>query len=91
MLELGREELRYHAEIGAHAGECGVDVLIAVGPLAAHMGARYGGEMYVVADAASAASLATELVRPGDTVLVKGSRGVGLEVVSTTMRAAAGT
>ena len=90
MLELGHDELRFHAEIGAHAGECGVDVLIAVGPLAAHMGARFGGEMHAVADATAATALAAELVRPGDTVLVKASRGVGLEAVTAGMRAAAG-
>ena len=54
------------------------------------MGARYGGEMHAVADAAAAAELAAELVRPGDTVLVKASRGVGLETVSEGLRAAAG-
>jgi len=90
MLELGPDELRFHAEVGAHASECGVDVLVAVGPLAAHMGARYGGEMHLAADAAAAAALAAELVRPGDTVLVKASRGVGLEAVAAAMRAAAG-
>jgi UDP-N-acetylmuramoyl-tripeptide--D-alanyl-D-alanine ligase len=90
MLELGPDELRYHAEIGAHAGDCGVDVLVAVGPLAAHMGARFGGEMHAVADAAAAAELAAELVRPGDAVLVKASRGVGLEAVAEGLRAAAG-
>ncbi|MEA2217946.1 MAG: UDP-N-acetylmuramoyl-tripeptide--D-alanyl-D-alanine ligase [Solirubrobacteraceae bacterium] len=89
MLELGPDELRYHAEIGAHAASSGVDVLIAVGPRAAHMGARFGGELYAVGDAAAAAALAATLVRPGDTVLVKASRGVGLEVVSAGMRAAA--
>jgi UDP-N-acetylmuramoyl-tripeptide--D-alanyl-D-alanine ligase len=89
MLELGPEELRFHAEIGAHATASGVEVLIAVGPLAAHMGARYGGEMHAVGDAADAAALAGELVRPGDTVLVKASRGVGLEAVCASMRAAA--
>ena len=90
MLELGPDELRFHAEIGAHAGDCGVEVLIAVGPLAAHMGARYGGEMHAVADAGAAAQLAAQLVRPGDTVLVKASRGVGLEAVGAGLREAAG-
>jgi UDP-N-acetylmuramyl pentapeptide synthase len=33
-------------------------------------------------DAAAAAALASELVGPGDVVLVKASRGVGLEVVA---------
>jgi UDP-N-acetylmuramyl pentapeptide synthase len=91
MLELGPDELLFHAEVGAYAGECGVDVLIAVGPLAAHMGAQYGGEMHAVADAAAAAALVAEVVSPGDTVLVKASRGVGLEAVAEGMRAAAGT
>jgi UDP-N-acetylmuramoyl-tripeptide--D-alanyl-D-alanine ligase len=90
MLELGPDELRFHEQIGAHASERGVDVLIAVGPLAAHMAGGFGGgELHAVQDAAAAAALAGELVRPGDTVLVKASRGVGLELVAAGMRAAA--
>ena len=88
MLELGPDEARFHEQIGAHAERSGVDVLIAVGPLAAHMGAAFGGEVHAVGDAAAAAALTGEVVRPGDTVLVKASRGVGLELVSQHMRAA---
>ncbi|MEJ7825126.1 MAG: UDP-N-acetylmuramoyl-tripeptide--D-alanyl-D-alanine ligase [Solirubrobacteraceae bacterium] len=88
MLELGTEEVRYHEQIGAHAAAGGVDVLIAVGPLAAHIGPAFGGETHLAGDAAEAASLTGALVRPGDTVLVKGSRGVGLEVVCEHLRAA---
>jgi UDP-N-acetylmuramyl pentapeptide synthase len=66
-------------------------VLVAVGPLAAHMGARFHGERHFVPDAVAAASLAQELVRPGDTVLVKASRGVGLEAVAEGLRALAAT
>jgi UDP-N-acetylmuramoyl-tripeptide--D-alanyl-D-alanine ligase len=91
MLELGPDAVRFHEEAGVQAGACGVDVLVAVGPLAARMGAGFRGELHAVADAAAAASLARELVRPGDTVLVKASRGVGLEVVCEGMRAAAGS
>jgi UDP-N-acetylmuramoyl-tripeptide--D-alanyl-D-alanine ligase len=36
MLELGPDEARFHAEAGAHAREVGVDLLVAVGPRAAH-------------------------------------------------------
>jgi UDP-N-acetylmuramoyl-tripeptide--D-alanyl-D-alanine ligase len=88
MLELGPDEIRFHEQIGAYAGERGLDVLIAVGPLAAHMAAGFDGELHAVGDAAAAAVLAGELARPGDTVLVKASRGVGLEVVCAAIRAA---
>jgi UDP-N-acetylmuramoyl-tripeptide--D-alanyl-D-alanine ligase len=89
MLELGAEEGRFHVEIGDYAAQRGVDVLVTVGPLAARMGEAFGGELHRVADAAGAATLACELLRPGDTMLVKGSRGVGLEVVAQRLRAAA--
>jgi len=36
---------------------------------------------HVVADAREAATLVGALARPGDTVLIKASRGVGLQVV----------
>jgi len=38
-----------------------------------------------VDDAAAASSLVLSLLRPGDVVLVKGSRGVGLEQVVETV------
>jgi UDP-N-acetylmuramyl pentapeptide synthase len=48
---------------------------------------RFDGEMYPVADAEEAASLLPELLAPGDAVLVKASRGVGLEVVCRALEA----
>jgi UDP-N-acetylmuramoyl-tripeptide--D-alanyl-D-alanine ligase len=81
MLELGPDELRFHAAVGEHAGEAGVELLVTVGPLAAAIADRFEGESYAVIDAAEAAALLPELVQPGDVVLVKASRGVGLEVV----------
>jgi UDP-N-acetylmuramoyl-tripeptide--D-alanyl-D-alanine ligase len=83
MRELGPDESRHHAEIGAHARAAGVDVLIAVGPLSA----AYAGDHHVP-DAEAAAALVPGLVRSGDTVLVKASRGVGLEAVTAALRAA---
>jgi UDP-N-acetylmuramoyl-tripeptide--D-alanyl-D-alanine ligase len=88
MLELGADEGRFHAEIGDYAAQRGVDVLVTVGPLAARMGDAFEGELHAVADAAGAATLARALLRPGDTMLVKGSRGVGLEIVAQRLRAA---
>jgi UDP-N-acetylmuramoyl-tripeptide--D-alanyl-D-alanine ligase len=85
MLELGPAEDDHHRDVGAYAATAGVDVLVTVGPRAARMLDRYDGEGYAVADAAEAAAMAGELIAAGDVVLVKGSRGVGLEVVAQTL------
>jgi UDP-N-acetylmuramoyl-tripeptide--D-alanyl-D-alanine ligase len=82
MLELGPDEVRFHEEIGAHAGAVGVDLLVTVGPLAAAMGPAFGGETIAVDRAADVLGALRPLLAPGDTVLVKASRGVGLEVVA---------
>jgi UDP-N-acetylmuramoyl-tripeptide--D-alanyl-D-alanine ligase len=81
MLELGPGEREYHVEIGAHAAATGVELLVTVGPLAAAMADGYDGERHAVADAGQAAALVSDLIAPGDVVLVKASRGVGLELV----------
>ena len=88
MLELGRGEREHHREIGAYAAASGVELLIAVGPRSAAMLETFDGEARAVDDAAAAAALAAELVAPGDVVLVKASRGVGLEVVTEALQAA---
>jgi len=78
MRELGPEERAHHEQIGRYAREqAGVDVLVAVGELAG----AYAGDVHV-ATAAAAAAAVPDLLQPGDTVLVKASRGVGLEVVA---------
>ncbi|MBX5464290.1 MAG: UDP-N-acetylmuramoyl-tripeptide--D-alanyl-D-alanine ligase [Clostridia bacterium] len=85
MLELGPEAERYHREAGERAGAYGLALLVAVGAWAETMAeaARRAGvpEAIAVADAGEAAALARERVRPGDTVLVKGSRALELERV----------
>jgi UDP-N-acetylmuramoyl-tripeptide--D-alanyl-D-alanine ligase len=83
MLELGPGEDAFHAEIGEHATAAGVGLLVTVGPRAERLGAAFtGGEHRHVPDARAAAALVPDLLEPGDTVLVKASRGVGLEVVA---------
>jgi UDP-N-acetylmuramoyl-tripeptide--D-alanyl-D-alanine ligase len=90
MLELGADEAALHREVGAEAARAGVDVLVAVGPRAAAMLDSFSGDGVAVPDAAAAAALAATLVAPGDLVLVKGSRGVGLEVVAEALAARGG-
>jgi UDP-N-acetylmuramoyl-tripeptide--D-alanyl-D-alanine ligase len=86
MLELGPGAPRLHREIGEHAAGAGVALLVTVGPLAARMAAGFPGETRAAADAGEAGELVARLVREGDTVLVKGSRGVGLERVVERLR-----
>ena len=81
MLELGPQEREFHAQLGEQAAAAGVDVLVTVGPLAASIADRFAGETHSVADAGEAAVVVPELLAPGDVVLVKASRGVGLELV----------
>jgi UDP-N-acetylmuramoyl-tripeptide--D-alanyl-D-alanine ligase len=82
MLELGPEALRFHREIGRYAAARGVELLVTVGPLAAAMRETFDGESHAAPDAPAAVELLRPLLREGDTVLVKGSRGVGLERVA---------
>jgi UDP-N-acetylmuramoyl-tripeptide--D-alanyl-D-alanine ligase len=88
MLELGPDAPRLHIEVGEHAADRGVELLVAVGPLAAEMLRGFAGESHWAPDAAAAAELLAPLLRAGDTVLVKGSRGVGLERVAEILGAA---
>jgi UDP-N-acetylmuramoyl-tripeptide--D-alanyl-D-alanine ligase len=76
MLELGPEAIALHEQVGAYARDHS-DLLVTVGPLAQRMGGDHA-----VADAEAAATLVAELMRPGDTILVKASNGVGLDVVA---------
>jgi len=77
MAELGAEAPRFHEELGAAARTLGVDVVVGVGEL----GRRYGPDEWAV-DAVDAVEVVRAVVEPGDTVLVKASRAVGLEVVA---------
>jgi UDP-N-acetylmuramoyl-tripeptide--D-alanyl-D-alanine ligase len=87
MLELGEEGPALHREAGREIAGFGVDVLWGVRGLAAEMveGARGAGmsrpatQFYETSEDAAAAAVG--FVRPGDLVLVKGSRGVHTERV----------
>jgi UDP-N-acetylmuramoyl-tripeptide--D-alanyl-D-alanine ligase len=90
MAELGAESDHYHREIGRRAGELGVAAVLAVGE-SARAYLEEAGEVPVrewAPDAEKAASVVTEIVRPGDCVLVKGSRVVGLELVARALEEA---
>ena len=85
MRELGALSDAAHADAGREAA-ASADVLVGVGELAAGLvrAARDAGlrDAHHAADAGEALILLRRLVRAGDTVLVKGSRAIGLDAVA---------
>ena len=89
MAELGPGARAFHEEIGREVARHGVEALLAVGELARGYVDNATGVPVVrwAADADEAAEAAVELVQPGDCVLVKASRAVGLERVAESLAA----
>jgi UDP-N-acetylmuramoyl-tripeptide--D-alanyl-D-alanine ligase len=89
MAELGPGAMAFHVEIGEEAARFGIAALVAVGELARGYldGAKGVPVTRWVADAAGAVAVAEEVIEPGDCVLVKASRAVGLEVVAEALAA----
>ena len=88
MLELGVATAEFHRRLGREAQSLGFEPILAVGAEAGELaeGVREaGGEAHWVETAAEAAEAARKLVAPDDVILVKGSRGVGLELVVQTL------
>jgi UDP-N-acetylmuramoyl-tripeptide--D-alanyl-D-alanine ligase len=90
MAELGKHSAAAHAEIGRRAAELKISCLIAVGQWARETAtaARAAGLEGVseFVDVPSAAAAMKEMTRPGDLVLLKASRAVGLERVGDALR-----
>src|SRR6476619_3844969 len=83
MAELGRTAPAYHREVGETAKELEVDELLAVGELArGYIDGAEGIPSRWTPNVHEALRELDELVRPGDAVLVKGSRAMGLEAVA---------
>ena len=94
MLELGDSARALHEACGQTAARRGVDLLIAVGGAPADgliAGARAAGlseaQTRRFKDASSAAAAITALVEPDDVVLIKGSRGTRMDLISDALQA----
>lgn len=98
MLELGERARSLHETCGRLVAQRGVAVLVTVGGEPAAALARAAAEaagpaqmtIEHVATSSEAADRLQQLVRPGDVVLVKGSRAVRMDVVVEALRAARG-
>lgn len=86
MFELGACARAYHQEAGKLAGEVGVDLLVCVGDEARWYAEAFPGKALFYEDAATAAEALREELKSGDYLIVKGSRGVGLDALTRKLR-----
>jgi UDP-N-acetylmuramoyl-tripeptide--D-alanyl-D-alanine ligase len=94
MRELGEFTDALHRESGRRAADAGVDVLVAVGGPPAHAMADAAIVAGLPASAVSyfqtsdsAAAAVVALLKPGDVVLVKGSRGTRTDIIADAVKA----
>jgi UDP-N-acetylmuramoyl-tripeptide--D-alanyl-D-alanine ligase len=85
MAELGPDAPAYHREAAAHARGLGIETIVGVGELARD----YGADHWATGPD-DAVDVVAELLGPGDAVLVKGSRSVGLEAFTDGLLARVG-
>lgn len=92
MLELGALAITAHDAVGREAAVA-CDLLVCVGELGRVIASAAKREglipVYTAADCAEALVLLRRLARPGDTILVKGSRALGLDALADALVAAA--
>lgn len=86
MFELGPSTRAYHQEIGEIAADSGVSLLVCVGDEARWYAETFPGETLAYPDSGTAATELPDLLKPNDYVVVKGSRGVGLDVITLKLR-----
>jgi len=82
MLELGSHTEELHARCGQAAGNAGISIVVGVRGQAEHLvraATKAGAVGVFVPDAAAAGAWMHANLKAGDMVLLKGSRGVGLE------------
>jgi UDP-N-acetylmuramoyl-tripeptide--D-alanyl-D-alanine ligase len=86
MLELGRDEIAFHIEIGGLLDKAGVDALFAFGKLAKYYLDNYrAGYKEYFNDKRELSSALQKYVKPDDVVLIKGSRAMALEEITDFM------
>ncbi len=91
MLELGDASEREHCKVGKMCAEKGIDCLICIGNEAKNIakGAEEGGldgsDIYLFDDNASAIAKLRGIIKPGDVIWIKGSRGMHLEKIAAAL------
>lgn len=79
MKELGTDELQLHFDTGAYAKQIGIDVVLCAGPLAKSLANGADGKWYETKEELIKAL--PEIIKEGDTVLVKASHSMQFEKI----------
>ncbi len=90
MLELGGRAAVEHKRVGALAAKAGVDAMYAFGKMAGHAARAAAAKGVKIKRGKTHEQIARSLakaLRPGDTALVKGSRGVQMEKITERLTA----
>lgn len=89
MLELGHVAVDAHRRIGRKLADNSIDIVVTVGSLARHIveaAREYGvGTAIACQNHEEASGILQERLQPGDTVLLKGSRGMKMEILLKTL------
>lgn len=90
MRELGEDSDAYHADLAVPIVEAGVECAVLVGAGMEPLARALAGRVHImhVTDAVQARDRLTEMLAPGDAVLVKGSNAIGLSAVVDAVSAA---
>lgn len=86
MLEMGPGEEKMHFELGRYAAENGVELLLCCGKLSRYTAEGAENKALWFESREALAAVLPEYIKPGDTVLVKGSRGMHMEDISELLK-----
>ncbi len=87
MLELGEDSPKYHREVGEYAAKAGTDVVVGIGNenvMQLTLGASFGGvkKVFYYETKEDFYNNMKKIFKPGDTVLIKASRGARFEEIT---------
>lgn len=85
MLELGDYSVVWHKKLGQRLSELPINIFVGVGQLMSLAISEFKGKGIYVGTSDDAGKELARILEDGDIVLIKGSRGIGMEKVMTVM------
>lgn len=86
MLELGEDSPKLHRELGCFAAAKGIDLILTCGEQGREIALGFGTQGHWYPDKAELQAALPSQIRPGDTILVKASRGMHFEELVESLR-----